>query len=91
MPEEVLFETESVQNRSEIATYLRKVADSLDAGGGITLRAGDQSITMDPPPSLTFEVKAEREGPSGKPGELSVEFELEWDEDSAGDGPLEIE
>jgi amphi-Trp domain-containing protein len=91
MPEEVLFETESVQNRSEIAAYLRQVADSLDAGGDITLRAGDQSITMDPPPTLTFEVKAEREGPSGEPGELSVEFELEWDEDDAGDGPLEIE
>lgn len=47
MPEEVLFKSESVQNRGEIATYLRQVADSLDAGGDITLRAGDQSLTMD--------------------------------------------
>ncbi|MFC7230075.1 amphi-Trp domain-containing protein (plasmid) [Salinirubellus salinus] len=91
MPEEVLFKSENVQNRSEIATYLRQVADSLDAGGDITLRAGDQSVTMDPPPSLTFEVKAEREGPTGKPGELSIEFELEWDEDGGGGGQLEIE
>jgi amphi-Trp domain-containing protein len=91
MPEETLFESESVQNRSEIAAYLRQVADSLEGGGSITLRAGDQSVTMDPPPSLTFEVEAEREGPAGGPGELSIEFELEWDEDGSADGPLEIE
>ena len=93
MPEEVLFETESVQNRGDIAAYLRQVADSLDAGDEITLTAGDQSITMAPPSSLTFEVKAEREGPAGEPGELSLEFELEWDEDGGGGGdggPLEI-
>ncbi len=35
---------------------------------------------MDPPARPTFEVKAEREGPVDGPGELSIEFELEWDE-----------
>jgi amphi-Trp domain-containing protein len=91
MPENVLFESESLQNRGEIAAYLRRVADNLDAGSDITLQAGDQSVTMSPPQSLTFEVKAEREGPVDEPGELSVEFELEWDENGDGDGPLEIE
>lgn len=94
MPEETLFESESAQNREDIASYLRKVADNLESGKSLTLRAGDQSVTMDPPSRLTFEVKAEREGSAGKPGELSVEFELEWDEDG-GDGgsggSLEIE
>jgi amphi-Trp domain-containing protein len=91
MPEETLFKSESVQNRADVANYLRTVADTLDSGESITLTAGDQSVTMDPPSSLTFEVKAEREGPTGKPGELSIEFELEWDEDGGGGGPLEIE
>ena len=91
MSEETLFESEIVQNRAEVAAYLRKVADSLEAGDSITLRAGDQSITMDPPPSVTFEVEVEREGPSGEPGELSVEFELEWDEGGSDRGSLEIE
>lgn len=94
MPEENLFKSENVQNREEIAATLRKVADSLEAGDSITLRAGSQSITMDPPPSLTFEVEAEREGPSGEPGELSIEFELEWPEDGETEdtsGELEIE
>ncbi|ELZ96878.1 hypothetical protein C440_03853 [Haloferax mucosum ATCC BAA-1512] len=94
MPEEVLFESESRQTRADIAAYLRTVADKLDSGEAITLKAGDQSVTMDPPDTPTFEVKAEREGPAGEPGELSIEFELEWDEDG-GDGgvsgELEIE
>ncbi|WP_416840573.1 amphi-Trp domain-containing protein [Haloferax sp. DFSO52] len=86
MPEEVLFKSESRQSRAEIASYLRAIADKLDAGEPITLKAGSQSVTMDPPTSPTFEVKAEREGPAGKPGELSVEFELEWDEDGGNGG-----
>lgn len=95
MPEEVLFETEGSQSRSEIASYLRRVADKLDAGDDITLNASGKSVTMTPPDNPTFEVKAEREGPTDQPGELSIEFEIEWDEhdDSRGDGTdkLEIE
>ena len=91
MPEEILFETESTQSRSEIAAYLRTFADKLDTDGPITLTAGDQSVTVDPPERPTFEVKAEREGPADGPGELSVEFEIEWDEgESGGDGSGEL-
>ncbi|WP_435175113.1 amphi-Trp domain-containing protein [Halorussus sp. AFM4] len=95
MPEEVLFETENRMSRSDVAAYLRTVAEKLESGGDLTLSAGDQSVTLDPPAQPTFEVKAERETPGGGgPGELSVEFELEWDEDG-GDGgtggSLEIE
>ena len=91
MAEEVLFNSEREQSRAEIAAYLRQVADSLDADEELTLRAGEQSVTMDPPARLTFEVKAEREGTEGSPGELSLELELEWDESDDGDGTLEIE
>ncbi|WP_299265115.1 amphi-Trp domain-containing protein [Halorientalis sp.] len=91
MPETVLFETERVQRREAVATYLRTVADKLDDGNSITLEAGDQSVTMDPPPDVEFEVKAEREGPSDEPGELSIELELEWHEDAGdSDGSLDI-
>jgi amphi-Trp domain-containing protein len=90
MPEEVLFESESAQSRNDIAAMLRRVADNLEAGDAITLRAGDESVTMDPPDRPTFEVKAEREGPADGPGELSVEFEIEWDENGES-GSLEIE
>ncbi|WP_144921885.1 amphi-Trp domain-containing protein [Halorubrum salsamenti] len=86
MPEEVLFESESRRSRDEIAAYLRTVADSLESGNAITLKQGERSVTMDPPARPAFEVKAEREGPVDGPGELSVELELEWDEESSGDG-----
>lgn len=84
MPEKTLFKSESSFDRSTIAAYLRSVADSLEAGDSITLKSGKQSVTLDPPERLTFEVKAEREGPRLGPGELSVEFELEWDENASG-------
>ncbi|GGM57373.1 amphi-Trp domain-containing protein [Halarchaeum rubridurum] len=91
MPEEVLFESEREHTRTEIAAYLRSVADALERGGDLTLSAGGESVTLTPPSRPTFEVKAEREGPTDAPGELSVEFELEWDEDGDGvDEPLEV-
>jgi len=91
MPEVVLFASETNQSREAIASFLRRVADNLEAGDSITLKRGDESVTMNPPSRPTFEVKAEREGPTDGPGELSVEFELEWDENGGEGGELEIE
>ncbi len=89
--EEVLFETEQSRDRGEVADYLRRVAEKLDAGESLTLKAGDQSVSLDVPSRPTFEVKAERESESGGT-ELSVEFEIEWDENGGdGDGSLAIE
>lgn len=90
MPETILFETETKESRSAVAAYLRQVADSLDAGNELVLSAGDQSITLAPPEQVTFEVKAEREGPEDASGELSVEFEIEWDEHHGEDSSLTI-
>ncbi|SDX72982.1 amphi-Trp domain-containing protein [Halobellus clavatus] len=86
MPEEVLFESESAQDRAAIASYLRDVAAKLEAGEEVSLTAGDQSVTLSPPERPTFEVKAEREGPAGGQGELSIEFEIEWNEGESGGG-----
>ncbi|PCR89546.1 amphi-Trp domain-containing protein [Natrinema ejinorense] len=95
MPEEVLFKSERDQSRKEIAAYLRRVAEKLEQGEPITLTSGAESVTMEPPARTTFEVKAEREGPTGGSGALSIEFELEWDENGSegdsGSGQLEIE
>lgn len=92
--EEVLFKTERSENREDVANYLRAVADKLDAGGPLTLTAGDQSVTLDVPDRPTFEVKAEREHESSGI-ERSVEFELEWKEgqssEGGGSGELQIE
>ncbi len=77
MAEETLFESESIQTREEVASYLKKVAENLETEESIALKSNSQSITMDPPSNLVFEVKAEREGPKDDSGELSIEFELE--------------
>jgi len=93
MPEEVLFESETRQDRSEIAAHLREIAGRLDADGELTLARGGETVTMAVPPSATFEVKAERETGSGD-DELSVEFEIEWDEgddERGADSGLSIE
>lgn len=95
MPEEVIFEFESEIRRTEIADYLRTVADRLDADGTVTLGSDDESVSLDVPEIPEFEVKAEREGPDGGPKELSIELEMEWPEDAetaeSGDGTLRIE
>ena len=88
MTETVLFETERTISRSDVAAYLRTVADNLDDGKPVSLEAGSESVTLDPPEMVEFEVKAEHEGPEGD-GELSLELELEWDENGA-DGSLSI-
>ena len=93
MPEEVLFKSETRQDRNEIAAHLRDVAAKLEADGELTLAGGGESVTMSVPASATFEVKAERETGSG-PDELSVEFEIEWaegDEHGAADSGFSIE
>ncbi len=93
MPEEVLFRSESRKSRSEIADYLRSVADKLESGGEVTFRAGDETAAISPPDRPEFEVKVEREGPADGNGELSIELELEWPEgaEPGESGDLEIE
>ncbi|WP_135820775.1 amphi-Trp domain-containing protein [Halostella litorea] len=92
MPEEVLFESESTQDRAAIASVLRSVADKLDDGEPVTFAAGEESVTVDPPASPTFEIKVERETGDG-PDETSFELEVEWSEndDAAAGGELRVE
>jgi amphi-Trp domain-containing protein len=90
MSEEVLFKSEQRMSREQIGSYLQTVVDKLNAGDAVTLQAGGDSVTLDPPSQPTFEVKAEREGPTNGRKELSIEFELEWPEDGDDGGELEI-
>jgi amphi-Trp domain-containing protein len=91
MPEETLFRFEQSMTRPEVAAYLRTVADALEADGALTLSAGEQSVAPEVPERVTFEVKVEREPDAQGDAEMSVEFELEWDEGAGGSGALRIE
>jgi len=87
--EEVLFETETVHDRGEIADYLEQVAENL-RHGRVTLVSGGDEITVEPPESATFEVKVERETNGSE--EMSVEFEVEWKvNDKSDDQGLSVE
>jgi hypothetical protein len=88
MTETALFESESEQTRAAIASYLRNVAETLESGRDVTLKAGDRSVTVDPPAKPTLRVRAGRDGPEGA-GELRIGFELGWD--NSDDGPEEPE
>jgi len=88
MPEEVIFKSEQRMSREQIASYLQTVVHKLNAGEAVTLQGSGDSVTLDPPAQPTFEVKAEREGPTSGPKELSIEFELEWPEDGDDSGDL---
>ncbi|WP_436910368.1 amphi-Trp domain-containing protein [Halosimplex marinum] len=91
MPETLLFEDERQLTRTNVAAYLRTVADRLETGEPLTLETGSDSITVDVPREVEFEVKIEREGPADGAGELGLELELEWDEDAdASDDELSI-
>jgi amphi-Trp domain-containing protein len=92
MPEETLFEFERDMSTTEVAEYLRTVADHLDSGDEFTLEAGSESVTLAPPGRVEFEVEVEREtSKSGDDAEIEIEFELEWDENASDSGDLRIE
>lgn len=80
MDETVLFSSESEQTRASVAAYLRMVANSLESGEGVTLKAGDRAVEFHPPARPTFEVRAAREEPTTGPDGLRVGFELGWPE-----------
>jgi len=90
MPEEVLFKSEQRIGRDRIASYLQTVVDKLNGGDAVTLQTGGDSVTLDHHSQPTFEVKAEREGPTNGPKESSIEFELEWPEGGGDGGEIEI-
>jgi amphi-Trp domain-containing protein len=92
MSEETLFEFERDMDTSEVAQYLRTVADHLEAGDEFTLESGSESVTLTAPRRVEFEVEVEREtSTSGGSAEIELEFELEWNEDGGDTGELSIE
>jgi len=89
MGEEVrLFESEERMTRSDVAAFVRQLADKIDAGE-VVLRQGEEEITLTIPSRLTLEVQVEDEDKGTKGTEHSLEIELAWFDDEEG-GPLEI-
>lgn len=85
MSDNVVFEIENERRRADVATILRTVADNLENGTPITLKAGEDDITLEPPVRPRFGVTVERDGPQGEAKELNVGFELGWPEEGSNE------
>jgi amphi-Trp domain-containing protein len=86
-------ETEAQKTRSEIASYLRELAEQLDGDGAVTLELGGQQVQMDPTDPVTFKLEGESDWSEGDTeAKQSIEFELVWwrDAQTAEEGVLEI-
>ncbi len=74
--EKVLFSSEEKRSRSDVAAFLRALAEKLETGK-VVLQQGEQSLALDIPGNLTLEIKAEEEDKRTKT-KYSLEVELEW-------------
>lgn len=86
-------ETEAEKTRSEIASYLRELADQLDDDDAVTLALGGQEVRLDPTNPVTFKLEGESDWSEGDTeAKQSIEFELVWwrEARTADEGTLEI-
>lgn len=73
--EKVLFKSEERKSRSEVAVFLREIADKLDSGS-ISLVKGQEELSLNLPEQVGLEVKVEEEAKTKT--KRSLEIELEW-------------
>ena len=86
-------ETESGKTRSEIASYLRELADQLDGDDAVSLELGGQQVQLDPTNPVTFKLEGESDWSEGDTeAKQSIEFELVWwcEAQTAEEGALDI-
>lgn len=95
-------EAKQEMTRAEVADYLRDFAAQLDTSEGspdarvqrerdddhrVTFMVGNDSATINPPKTITFEVEVESEGSLiGEGAEQEVEFELAWQIEESPEG-----
>jgi amphi-Trp domain-containing protein len=86
-------ETEAEKTRSEVASYLRELADQLDADGDVTLELGGRQVRLNPTNPVTFKLEGESDWAEGDTeAKQSIEFELVWwrDARTPAEGSLDI-
>ena len=86
-------ETEAQLTRTEIASYLRDLADQLDAGGEVTLELAGRQVTLNPADPVTMKLEGESDWTEGQAqAKQSIELELVWwrDAQTAEEGALDV-
>jgi amphi-Trp domain-containing protein len=72
-------ETEEQRSRTEIASYLRNLADQLDGDDDVTLELGGSEVLLNPSDPVTFKLEGESDWSEGDTeAKQSIEFELVW-------------
>ncbi|WP_255171623.1 amphi-Trp domain-containing protein [Natrononativus amylolyticus] len=97
-------DSERQLSRNEVAAYLREFADELEtetipassddpvAGQKMTLVAGNQSATINPPTDVGFNVRVDDDSSLMDDDTRRVTFELEWNRaDVPADDELGVE
>ena len=78
-------ETEAEKSRGEIATYLRVLADQLDADGDVTLELGGRQVRSNP---VTFEPDGQSEWSESDPRATRSTGSVRWrDAQTPAEGP----
>lgn len=87
---QTLFASKEYAPTARIASFLRELADRLEAGT-VVLRQGEEEVAVEVPQALELEVSldAKEKGPKGT--KRSLELELEWHEGGGGGGPITVE
>lgn len=75
--EMVLFSSEERRQVSEVADFLRELANKLQEGQ-VILRQGDSEVPLTIPKEVVLEIKAEEETKGSGKIKRSLEIEIEW-------------
>ncbi len=85
-----LFKSEEKKSRSDVAAFLRQLADKVGEGR-VVLRQGRQEITLELAHNLILEIQVEDEDKKRKGIQHSLEIEIKWFDDDGSGGPLQLE
>lgn len=80
--ETILFKSEEHKDLTAVADFLRQLADKL-AQHEVTLRQGDNTLTLSIPNQVVLEIKVEEEAKQNAT-KRSLEIEIEWNEGETG-------
>ncbi len=87
-----LFKSEERRTRTEVASFLRELADKVD-GGKVTLMQGEEELTLEMPQNLILDIQVEDEDKKRKGIQHSLEVEIKWfdgDDEDGSSGPLKL-
>ena len=84
-----LLKTEERKTRAEAASFIRLLADKVEAGQ-VMLRSGETEVALEIPPSVILELQVEDEDKRSKGIQHSLEVTLKWFDGDEGGGPLEL-